>query len=79
MGTYVAENTAYPGADDRGSIPRLVANLKISVGWNNWGFGWYMRYVSAMIEGGFATALSSASVLKDSKVVVLRVSQFVQK
>jgi iron complex outermembrane receptor protein len=51
VGTYTAENTFYPGAggaDDAGSIPRVVANLNTNVDWNNWGFGWYMRYVSAM-------------------------------
>tara|TARA_B110000495_G_scaffold202457_1_gene222663 strand:- start:3821 stop:6589 length:2769 start_codon:yes stop_codon:yes gene_type:complete len=51
VGTYVAENTFYPGAggaDDGGSTPRVVANFNTNVDWNNFGFAWYMRYVSAM-------------------------------
>ncbi|MCH7743514.1 MAG: hypothetical protein IIB71_12720, partial [Proteobacteria bacterium] len=56
VGTYVAENTFYPGAggaDDRGSIPRVVANLNTSVAWKNWTFSWNMRYISGMDDPRF--------------------------
>ena len=48
QGTYVRENTFYPGAggaDDRGSIPRIRANLNIGVDWHAWDFNWRTRYI----------------------------------
>ncbi|HIL97452.1 MAG TPA: TonB-dependent receptor, partial [Pseudomonadales bacterium] len=56
VGTYVAENTFAPGAggaDGRGSIPRVQANLNTTVGWDNWTFAWYMRYISSTNDPDF--------------------------
>ncbi len=50
-GTYIDENTFYPGAggaDDRGSIPRVQANLATTVNYQNWDVTWNMRYISGM-------------------------------
>ncbi|MCR9279039.1 MAG: TonB-dependent receptor [Pseudomonadaceae bacterium] len=46
--TYVVENTFYPGAggaDDRGSIPRIVGNTNVIVDWQEWDFRWGIRYI----------------------------------
>lgn len=46
--TYVVENTFYPGAggaDDRGSIPRIVGNTNVVVDWQEWDFRWGIRYI----------------------------------
>ena len=50
-GTYVKENTFYPGAgaaDDRGSIPRIKANVQARVDWRAFDFTWRTRYVHGM-------------------------------
>ncbi|MFT7243398.1 MAG: iron complex outermembrane receptor protein [Candidatus Azotimanducaceae bacterium] len=54
--TYVAENSFSPGAggaDDRGSIPRIVANFTSDVSWKEWTGGAYVRYISAMNDPRF--------------------------
>jgi iron complex outermembrane recepter protein len=51
QGTYVQENTFYPGqggADDRGSIPRIKSNLRADVDWQQWSFAWQARYIHGM-------------------------------
>ncbi|MCR9258187.1 MAG: TonB-dependent receptor [Pseudomonadaceae bacterium] len=56
QGTYVKENTFYPGAggaDDRGSIPRIKANFNANVQWNEWNFAWRMRYIHGMNDPRF--------------------------
>ncbi|MFK7912604.1 MAG: TonB-dependent receptor plug domain-containing protein [Pseudomonadales bacterium] len=48
QGTYVKENTFAPGqggTDDRGSIPRIVANANATVDWEQWDFRWGIRYI----------------------------------
>ena len=54
-GSYVDEYTFYeywgvaPGeAYSWGSIPRVTANVSVSVDWQDWNFAWHTRYVSAM-------------------------------
>ena len=50
-GTYVKENTFYPGAgaaDDRGSIPRIKANVQATVDWRAFDFTWRTRYIHGM-------------------------------
>jgi outer membrane receptor protein involved in Fe transport len=56
QGTYVDENTFYPGAggaDDRGSIPRIKANFVGNVDWNNFDFTWRTRYIHGMSDPRF--------------------------
>ncbi len=56
QGTYVRENTFYPGAggaDDRGSIPRIKANASIDVAWRNFDFQWRTRYIHGMSDPDF--------------------------
>ncbi len=51
QGTYVDENTFYPfagGADSRGSIPRIKANLYTEVVWQGFDFAWTARYLHSM-------------------------------
>lgn len=55
-GTYVDENSFSPGAggaDDRGSIPRVVANFRADVAWQDWNFSWLTRYISDMNDPRF--------------------------
>ena len=55
-GTYVKENTFYPGAgaaDDRGSIPRIKANITGTVDWRRFDFTWRTRYISGMNDPRF--------------------------
>ena len=54
-GSYVDEWTFYElfgyavGTENWGNcIPRLTANLSVSVDWQDWNFAWHTRYVSAM-------------------------------
>lgn len=50
-GTYVKENTFYPGAgaaDDRGSIPRIKANVQATVDWRDFDFTWRTRHIHGM-------------------------------
>lgn len=56
QGTYVEENTFYPGqggADDRGSIPRIKSNLRADVDWHDWSFAWQIRYIHSMKDPRF--------------------------
>lgn len=56
LGTYIEENTFYPfagGADDRGSIPRVQANLRTDLFYRDWSFSWSMRYISSMDDPDF--------------------------
>jgi iron complex outermembrane receptor protein len=56
LGTYVDENTFEPGtggADDRGSIPRVQANLRTDLYYRDWSFAWTMRFVSSMSDPDF--------------------------
>ncbi|MEM1230432.1 MAG: TonB-dependent receptor [Pseudomonadota bacterium] len=56
QGTYVKENTFYPGAggaDDRGSIPRIRGRFDARVDWNAWDFGWAIRYIHGMDDPRF--------------------------
>lgn len=53
LGTYVKANSFYPGAggaDDRGSIPRIRANLNTTVDWQSWDFRWGVRYIHSMSD-----------------------------
>jgi len=54
-GTYVAENTSSGAgsASDRGSSPRVVANLNINVDMDRWSYGWSMRHISGMNDPRF--------------------------
>ena len=55
-GTYVKENTFYPGAgaaDDRGSIPRIKANVQAQVDWRSFDFTWRTRYIHGMNDPRF--------------------------
>ncbi|MGK0260361.1 MAG: hypothetical protein ACI96M_003807, partial [Candidatus Azotimanducaceae bacterium] len=50
-GTYVKENTFYPGAggaDDRGSIPRIKAVFNTQVSWETWDFIARGRYIHGL-------------------------------
>lgn len=56
QGTYIKQNTFYPGAggaDDRGSIPRIKANINLNVDWQNWDFGVRTRYIHGMNDPRF--------------------------
>ena len=56
QGTYVDENTFFPGAggaDGRGSIPRIRANFIGTVDWRDFDFTWRMRYVHSMSDPDF--------------------------
>ncbi len=56
QGTYVKENTFYPGAggaDDRGSIPRIRGNFNANVDWQSWDFGLRARYIHGMDDPRF--------------------------
>ena len=55
-GTYVKENTFYPGqgnADDRGSMPRIKANIIGTIDWRNFDFTWRTRYIHGMNDPRF--------------------------
>ena len=56
QGTYVKENTFYPGAggaDDRGSIPRIRGNFNIGADWQSWDFNLRVRYIHGMNDPRF--------------------------
>ncbi|MEM1435684.1 MAG: TonB-dependent receptor [Pseudomonadota bacterium] len=56
QGTYVRENTFYPGAggaDDRGSIPRIRGLFDLNVDWQSWDFRWGIRYIHGMDDPRF--------------------------
>lgn len=56
QGTYVKENTFYPGAggaDDRGSIPRIRGNLNVGIDWHDWDFDIRGRYIHHMKDPRF--------------------------
>ena len=56
QGTYVDANDFFPGAggaDGRGSIPRIKANLIANVDWEAWDFTWRTRYIHSMTDPDF--------------------------
>lgn len=56
QGTYVVENTFFPGAggaDDNGSIPRIQAQANMLVDWQQWDFRWGIRYIHGMDDPSF--------------------------
>jgi outer membrane receptor protein involved in Fe transport len=56
QGTYLKENTFYPGvggADDRGSIPRIRANINLGIDWHDWDFDIRTRYIHSMSDPRF--------------------------
>lgn len=56
QGTYVKENTFYPGqggADDRGSIPRIRGIASLDVAYHNFDFRWNTRYIHGMDDPRF--------------------------
>lgn len=55
-GTYVEENTFFPGAggaDDRGSIPRNQMNFRADMYLGDWSFSWLTRYIHDMDDPSF--------------------------
>ena len=55
-GTYVDENTFFPGAggaDEPGAIPRVHATLRTDLYIGNWSVSWLMRYISSMDDPDF--------------------------
>ena len=56
QGTYVKENTFFPGAggaDDQGSNPRIRANFNANVSMDAWNFTWRVRYIHSMSDPTF--------------------------
>lgn len=56
QGTYVKENTFYPGAggaDDQGSIPRIKANINLGIDWHDWDLDIRTRYIHGLNDPRF--------------------------
>jgi len=61
-GVYVDENTFSPeagGADGRGSIPDVSANLRTDMYLNDWSFSWLVRYIGDMNDPDYDAATNT--------------------
>lgn len=55
-GAYVRRHTLYPGvggAHERGSVPRIKANVQAKVDWRSFDFSWLTRYIHGMKDPRF--------------------------